>query len=131
MKKIYGILLAGLILAVLTTTASASVTYKTNKLTYNQGDSVKFTLKNNNPYPIEMDIRWPTVSTLTGECVYGCGAHIMNYEATTISAWGSYSWVWNQKNDNGDQVSIGYYRGELNGYKTGLFRIKAQIVRTQ
>lgn len=127
--RMFGILAIFLLLVAIPS-ASASVTYKTNKYTYYQGEQVKFILKNNNPYSIEVDVRWPSVYKSTGQCVYGCGAHIMDYNPTTIPAWGSYSWTWNQKNDDGYNAPTGYYKGKLEGYQTSLFRIKDTITPT-
>lgn len=124
MNKIHSVVLAGLILMVLTTTTSAAVNYKTDTYTYNTGQPVKFTLYNYNFYPMELDVRWPSVYTSSGECIYGCGFHIMNYEGTVIPAFGKYSWTWDQKDDNGSQVPVGYYVGELNEYSTNAFQIK-------
>lgn len=120
-------ILAIFLLLVAIPNAEASVTYKTSKYIYYQNEQVNFILKNNNPYSIEVDVRWPSVYKYTGQCVYGCGIHIMNYEPTTIPAWGSYSWTWNQKDDNGYTVPTDYYKGQLEGYQTSLFRIKATV----
>ncbi len=58
--RMFGILAIFLLLVAIPS-VEASVTYKTSKYTYYQSEQVKFILKNNNPYPIEVDIRWPSV----------------------------------------------------------------------
>lgn len=97
-----------------------AVYYKTDKSTYSQGQLVKFTLYNYNPYPIEIDFK-PSVLNETGDCVYGC-VYIAIYDPITIPSWKSYSWTWDQIGENG-QVTVGYYKCELGGYYSNKFKI--------
>ena len=113
MKTTLRMAMIGLIVLAIAQTVSASIIYETDKLIYQQGEPVKFTIENYNPYPIYVDIRWPTIYNLEEKCIYGCSPHILNYVPITISTWGNYSWVWNQTDDNGTQVDIGYYESKF------------------
>ena len=120
MKKVFGILLAILMLVSLATAADAYVTMKTDKRIYNQGEIVQFTMYNYNSYPVEIDFK-PSVLDSTGKCIWGC-IWSMVYDPIIIQPGGSYSWTWDQTGENG-QVDTGRYQGYLNGYYSNMFRI--------
>lgn len=143
-SRIFGILAIFLLLVAIPSASAyvqsldqlklTSVSVRTDKGIYNQGDPVKFTLYNYNSYPMNImpyDIviykkvgyNWITAYQSTTACValegYDC--------SVTIPAQGSYSYIWNQKvwvNGQLTQTSPGYYRGYFNGYKSNIFMIK-------
>ena len=100
--------------------SAPKVTINTDKKTYSQGEIVQFTMSNYNSYPVEIDFK-PSVLDSTGKCIRGC-IWAAVYNPITIPSGGSYSWTWDQTGENG-QVDPGYYKGELGGYYSNMFRI--------
>lgn len=131
--RMFGILTIFLILVAIPS-ASAYVTVKTDKLAYNQGEPVKFTLYNYNSYdinimPYNIDIykkvgyNWVTIFQDATACATVEGADC----SVTIPARGSYSYTWDQRvYQNGQfvQTQPGYYKAYYAGYKSNIFRIK-------
>ncbi len=137
--RIFGILTIFLLLVAIPS-ASAYVTVKTDKLAYNSGESVKFTLYNYNSYAInimpydiviykKVGLNWVIVMQDATACVALEGADC----SVTITPQGSYSYIWNQKiYQNGQfvQTQPGYYRAYFAGYKSNTFRIKETAYAT-
>ena len=119
MKKIFGSLIAILLLVSLV--AGDNVTIETDKKIYIQGEIVQFTIYNKNSGPVEMDFKWSILDNNTGNCVWDCIWPAV-YTPITIPSGGNYSWIWDQKGENG-KVGLGYYKSVLGGHYSNVFEI--------
>lgn len=118
MKKVFELFVATLLL--LSIVAAGNVAIETDKKTYNQGETVQFTIYNNNNSTIEMDFK-PSVLNNTGSCVWAC-IWIAVYNPITVIPGGNYSWIWDQKVENGE-AGPGIYKGRLGEFYSNEFEI--------